>query len=569
VTISFVPDGTVLGNSNGNPITSNLFATFNGKFGSASAWQTPILKAAQLWAQQTNLNFAVVSDNGGNSGSGSYQQGDPSFGDIRIGGYNFGTSTLALGYMPPPVNNYSIAGDVVFNMGAAWSLIGIGGNDLQTVAEHEIGHALGLNHTTATLLAVMWPSYTTTKHSLNNDDVQGIQAIYSSGAARAQDANDAAAANGTFATATSLTSLVNPTTLTALATGLDLTTTSDVDYYSVVVPSGTSGTLTLNVQSSGLSLLSPKVTVYASDQTTVLGSANGLNQYGTTLSVTVNSLSAGQTLYVKVQGADTTANSTGAYAMTLNFGTGASPTVPLPNTQLANGSPPSSGGGIADTPQRDHNGSQENDDNGGGHSGELQPQQGAQADFFPDLDEATAVQATVQTSQPVLAVPQTLIHSASTSATPAAGNVLTAIPGAGFRPEAVFVASQPGLGAPAALVLTSTVGVGGGNALPAAADQEPAPVVPEAVVPASVDDGAAPSPKQQPMATLSPQACDACFADQRGLADSDPEMTTAVLDHGGTAIDPAVAAASLAVLLGGCWHTVPEDPHPKRRQRAR
>ena len=66
ITISFVPDGTVLALGNGGQITSNLFATFNAKFGitSASQWQNIILKAAQTWAAQTNINFAVVPDNG-------------------------------------------------------------------------------------------------------------------------------------------------------------------------------------------------------------------------------------------------------------------------------------------------------------------------------------------------------------------------------------------------------------------------------------------------------------------------------------------------------------------------
>src|SRR5258708_5816576 len=110
MTISFMPDGTNLGTA-----TSNLFSTFNAKFGSASTWQNVILKAAQVWAQQTNINFAVIADSGAASGSGSYMQGDPTMGDIRIGGYNFGSSTLADAYMPPPVDNYSIAGDITFN----------------------------------------------------------------------------------------------------------------------------------------------------------------------------------------------------------------------------------------------------------------------------------------------------------------------------------------------------------------------------------------------------------------------------------------------------------------------
>src|SRR5690349_5604869 len=57
ITISFVPDGTVIGSNGYGPIYSNLFSTFDAKFG-AGVWEQAILKAAQTWAQQTNLNFA-------------------------------------------------------------------------------------------------------------------------------------------------------------------------------------------------------------------------------------------------------------------------------------------------------------------------------------------------------------------------------------------------------------------------------------------------------------------------------------------------------------------------------
>src|SRR3954465_15071167 len=52
VTISFVPDGTPVSTSGSTTLASNLFAKFNARFGSASAWQNLILKAAQTWAQQ-------------------------------------------------------------------------------------------------------------------------------------------------------------------------------------------------------------------------------------------------------------------------------------------------------------------------------------------------------------------------------------------------------------------------------------------------------------------------------------------------------------------------------------
>jgi len=344
VTISFVPDGTNLGG-----VTSNLLATFNARW-ATNVWQNQILRAAQVWAQVTNLNFAIVTDNGGSIGSGIYQQGDPCMGDIRIGGYNFGTSTLASAYLPPPVNNYSIAGDIQFNTGQAFN---IGSTyDLFTVAAHEIGHALGLLHST-TPTAIMYGSYNTRKTGLTSDDISGIQSIY--GGARAQDAYDAAASNGTFATASSFNAAIDPTTLTALVNNLDITTTSDVDYYTFNVPTRTSGTLNLTVQSTGLSLLDQTVTVYASDQTTVLASASAplSSRVGATLNLTVNNVTAGQQLYVKAAAEDATAFGTGAYALVLNFGPLPSPTVTPPNTETLAGSPPSTGGGQPDSPPPD------------------------------------------------------------------------------------------------------------------------------------------------------------------------------------------------------------------------
>jgi hypothetical protein len=342
ITISIMPDGTSVGNG----LTSNLVSTFNNNPSLAGKWQNVILKAAQVWAQQTNINFALVPDNGTPWGWGNDQQGDPSNGDIRIGGYSFGGSTLGWAYQPPPVNNFPIAGDIFLNTGQRFS---IGSTyDLFTVAAHEIGHALGMDHSTATSAAIMYATYNGVKSALNCDDIAGIQSIY--GGARRPDAyNSGGASDGTFATAASLNALINTTTDTALVQNLDLNTVGQSEYFRVNAPSGTASTLTLNVQSSGLSLLSPKVTVYASDEQTVLGSACGFNQYGTTLTVTIPNVYSGEQFYIKVQGADCTAFSTGNYAMTLNFGTGGSPTVPLPNTTTPNGNSISGGGGEADS----------------------------------------------------------------------------------------------------------------------------------------------------------------------------------------------------------------------------
>src|SRR5262249_45522113 len=181
-----------------------------------------------------------------------------------------------------------------------------------------------------------------------SDDINGIRSIYSSGAARAQDAFDAVATNNSIATATDITGQINATTYTATITGLDISSTSDVDYFKVSgwAPTST-GSMTVTVQSKGLSFLAPTLTVYAADQTTVVASASGAGQYGAKLSVTISGVGQGQVYYIKVGGADTSAFVTGAYALTLNAGTDLNPIVPVPNTQMANGNPISGGGGIA------------------------------------------------------------------------------------------------------------------------------------------------------------------------------------------------------------------------------
>jgi hypothetical protein len=345
LTISFQPDGTNLG----GPV-SNLFTTFNARFGSTSAWQNQLLKAAQQWAQQTNLNFAVVSDDGSASGTGSAEQGNPGSGDIRIGGYSFNQSYLALGYLPPPVNNYSIAGDIGINTSQPFNINGAD-YDLFTTITHEFGHALGLDHSSSTA-AVLYATYNGVDSILSSDDIAGIRSIYSSGNPRSFDRFNTGASNGSFATAADITSQVDPSSKTGLLTNLDITTTSTVEYFKVTAPAGTSGTFSLKVQSKGLSLLEPMVKVYNASQS-LLKSASATGYTGGTDTVSVN-VTGGQQYYIAVSGVDKTAFSTGAYAMTLNFGTGSSPTVSSPNTQSPNGNPTNGGGGLAD--RKDANG---------------------------------------------------------------------------------------------------------------------------------------------------------------------------------------------------------------------
>ena len=152
---------------------ATCFSTFNSKSSLAGKWENVILQAAQEWAQQTNINFAVVPDDGAPAGSGADEEGNPGFGDIRIGGYNFGSSTLALTYQPPPANNFSIAGNMTFNTGPVVQ------HRLDVRPVHR-GDARVRPRARAWARAasagsVMYGTYTGTKKGLASDDIAGIR----------------------------------------------------------------------------------------------------------------------------------------------------------------------------------------------------------------------------------------------------------------------------------------------------------------------------------------------------------------------------------------------------------
>jgi hypothetical protein len=148
-----------------------------------------IQEALSLWASVAPLNFVEVPDSGPPVSDIQYPASDANA-EIRFGYHDidgFG-NTKAHAYFPSPGSG--LAGDVHFDDTDRWALVGtLTYPDLLGCAEHEIGHALGLDHSLDPT-AVMYPTF----HRMDGlgtgfltaDDIAGIQAIYGAGVGSVQ-----------------------------------------------------------------------------------------------------------------------------------------------------------------------------------------------------------------------------------------------------------------------------------------------------------------------------------------------------------------------------------------------
>ena len=85
-------------------------------------------------------------------------------------------NVLAHGFFPPPAGGF-YSGHLHFDDDENWSVNGTG-IDLETVAIHELGHVLGLDHSTCPD-AIMYPYYIGVHRGLSMDDITAIKTLYS------------------------------------------------------------------------------------------------------------------------------------------------------------------------------------------------------------------------------------------------------------------------------------------------------------------------------------------------------------------------------------------------------
>ena len=264
LSLSFAPDGTAIAGH-----TSSLFQTMAASK-AASTWQVDILRAFQTWAVNANINIGLTADGGQAFGISGASQHDSRFGDIRVGAQLMASDALSISVPNDPAISSTMTGDVLINNADNFSKY-----DLFAVALHEAGHVFGIGDNSN-------PSSPMNSHYLGNvkltvGDIADLQALYG---ARGPDSHEGSGGNDTLARASTIQPPGGWTGATPLVTYGDITTNKDIDFLAFRPPSGYRGPLTVRLQSAGISLLAPHVSILDA-KGRVLGDAQAQSDMGT------------------------------------------------------------------------------------------------------------------------------------------------------------------------------------------------------------------------------------------------------------------------------------------------
>ena len=304
LSLSFAPDGTTIAGH-----TSTLFKTMNAQMPTVQ-WQREILRAFQTWAVNANLNIALVPDNGDSFGIAGKSQHDPRFGDIRVGAQLMGPEVLSVSVPNDPGISSTMTGDVLVNSSDKF-----GAKSLDTFAVllHEAGHVFGIDDGTDPK-SPMYPRYLGNS-KLTSADIATLQSLYGS---RALDPHEGSNGNNSIATATTIQAPGSYIGATPLVSYGDISSTKDVDVYSFRVPSGYKGSATIRVQSAGVSLLAPHLTLLDA-QGHVLADSQAASGLGDVVTVSLAAVNPNATYYIKVQGATSDVFGIGSFGVAVNF----------------------------------------------------------------------------------------------------------------------------------------------------------------------------------------------------------------------------------------------------------
>ncbi len=247
LTFSLPDDGTIVGQQ-----TNRLNQTLINAFPKVE-WQEALARAFQTWANSADVNFGYVQDTNDPLGVYGPLLGDARFGDVRIAGVDTSLDTLAEAVAEDAAAAGSWAGDILFNTAVTPTSL----NSLSATAIHEIGHVLGLEHSSETQ-SVMFAHQGTIQTTLSSGDIQAIQRIHG---ARRPDGNEILQSNNNLNEASRIRGSDDDVSNNEGFNGTQvwvqfggLASANDVDYYFLPIALGYTGPVTIEVRTAGVSL---------------------------------------------------------------------------------------------------------------------------------------------------------------------------------------------------------------------------------------------------------------------------------------------------------------------------
>lgn len=306
LTLSFAPDGTEAAGE-----TSALFAQMDA-IAPRLEWQAAILRGFQTWARETNGDIGVVTDDMSEFGTNGKMRRDSRFGDIRIGAIPLDDDLFATSISSAQVIDGTWTGDVFFNSNVNLETL----DEVFAITLHEAGHVFGLDHNDD-------PNSPMFEHGLPASviptvgDLAALQNVFGP---RSPDVYDLEALEDGTAGPIELEVFRTESDIRGSAPTVafaDISSFDDVDQYLIEAPSQYSGSVTVELVASGISLLTSELMVLTESGNPLGGASTFVP--GTDTSVTINNVGDGDKLLIDIQANGTDEYSVGGYSLVIWF----------------------------------------------------------------------------------------------------------------------------------------------------------------------------------------------------------------------------------------------------------